>query len=237
MPLSPRAQRMLRTAQLHAYPRQREVIIALFEQAGLPVYEAIVQFQERFGGVEYFVRGSNEGLELGVISAGRDGTDIFPLKWNDVYFFVCGTPHVAVPCYHVMDKHGTMYLYCGEATQPEPIAESIEHFIESDAVLDAMLDEQARWRWIPTRLEEPWLETLVVDLAMTTIPEASDKYTTWWHNDSSRIRKFPDGRVWIWTKTEAQAACILNLLQDQLLNPHQRVYTWPFRVDEHSDRK
>lgn len=55
--LSERAQRMLGRGTRYAHPRDRAEIEAAIERANVPVFEPIVRFAERYGGVEYRVRG------------------------------------------------------------------------------------------------------------------------------------------------------------------------------------
>src|SRR5690348_9849435 len=94
MALSGRARRMLKQGtRSPADSMDHSSIVAALEKANLPVYEAIVAFQQEFGGITYRVRGDSGGMSWGLFQPTVSGFT----PDGSRYYFECGTFRVAAP--------------------------------------------------------------------------------------------------------------------------------------------
>lgn len=238
--VSARAQAMLARGHRHPCPTQRTEIVALIEQAHLPVYDAVVAFQERWGGVEYWVGQQSHGTLLGIapsLDATVDGVDD-----NGRFLFECADRHSAQVFFR-MDHAGIVYI-CAGGMNPthHPIASSIEMYIESDAVEDEMLTAAGPWprprvhRWHLLLFDEVPHDDKKVDqhIDLPLIPEASDAYTTWWKGEDIRIRRCVDwtadqalDHIYAYTRTRAQAKQVCRMLAGADVVACPRQYRWP----------
>jgi hypothetical protein len=71
--LSGAAKVMLSRGVWHEAARRRPAIIERVHAAGYPWFEPVVTFQERYGGLEYHVEGSNRGFRFDMFIGYQDG--------------------------------------------------------------------------------------------------------------------------------------------------------------------
>lgn len=189
MALSARARAMVADATHHPCPRDRLDIIAGLRRARLPVFDAIVRFQEQFGGLEYRVPGTEIGFHLGIMPTWDQGIEGFEEEGR--YFFDCGNHPVAqFPFY--LDQDGMLYA---DPNVRYPIASSIEAHLESDAVLYEMY-RAARsplwpvgWRMAEEGVFDRGDRRLDARMHIPRLAEACDTYTTWWAGEDVRIQR------------------------------------------------
>jgi hypothetical protein len=180
MTLSRRAQRMLEQGTCPAHMMERSSIVGALKRAGLPVFEPVVAFQQHFGGITYRVNGCRGRNSLGLFQP-----EIFGFTPDDQrYYFECFT-HGTAQMGFFLGEDGTMYVD-ERFSSPVAIASSIEKYLESEALVNELIDLSFKW-WSPlgevaqddTRFKER--------LDLPVIAQASDKYTTWWGNERVRI--------------------------------------------------
>lgn len=159
---------------------ERSSIVAALEQAGLPVFEPIVAFQQRFGGITYRVKGRRGKSLLGLFQPELYGFTPDSRR----YYFKCYTHGIAQLGFY-LGQDGTMYVD-ERFSAPVAIASSIEKYLESEALVNELIDLSFKW-WSPlgqvaqddTRLRK-WLD-------LPILARASDAYTTWWGNEHIRV--------------------------------------------------
>lgn len=116
MELTERAQAVLQRATRRSAPRDRARIVALLEAEGVPVFEPLVAFQERYGGLEF------GWLLLGIED---DGVRAFGYDDEDGhYYFYCADDITSAPVNFFLDEEGTFYV------GTYPIAERFETYVE-----------------------------------------------------------------------------------------------------------
>ncbi len=227
---------MLRRGTWHTHPTGRDEIVGYIERAGLPVFEPVVRFAERFGGVEYPVRG-DRGLRLGLVwywappgLRGVVGLQVHGWQKGERYLFDCAR-HPAAQSWFALDQVGVLHVDFA------PVASSIEAHIESDAMVDALMDEQPAWLQLlfgEAPRGEGDVDERLRRLGPAVVPEASDAYTTWWHNDEWRVhRHVPwDGRddrdqLVAYAKTEAAAERLAAALPGTSFSTRPARLPWP----------
>lgn len=238
MALSERALRMLRRGRIHPHPSERSQIVACIERAGLPVFVPIVEFEERYGGIEYDIRGSGKsGLRLGLVPewadhrhAERTGLRVVGWGQQGRYFFECAQ-HPVAQCSFLLNDAGVLHI------DGVPVATTIETYIELDAVVDGLQDEQPEWlqlvfgnaprgdREVDERLDR---------LGLSILPEASDIYATAWRGNGLWVerRVFWDGRgdrdrLVAYVATEGSARELIDALRGTSFRSDPVRRTWP----------
>lgn len=240
MALSHRAKRMLERGTRYPHPGDRVTIVACLEREGWPVFEPVVEFEERFGGVEYHIYGDGrEGLRLGLVlpmwnaATGTSETGTSGWVENGRYYFECAHPFVACPCELQIDQDGAL---CADF---QPIASTVERHVESDAVLDELGYEQDRWLWLlfgVKRARDRQVDENLQRLGLSLVPEATDAYTTWWRDDGLRVHRhvFWDGtgtndRLVAYARTEHDPRRLVDALRETSYGREPTRYQWPPR--------
>lgn len=179
MELSDRARAMLARSTRFPCPTSRDDIVHLIEQEQLPIFDTIVDFQQRFGGIEYRVGRNKDGFLLGILPTWHDGINGFEEQGR--YFFECAQ-HSSAQLRFFMDQDGVFYV------DDFPLASTIETYIESDAIGDEMI-RQGGWR--SKDLGEVARNDRRIDarISLPVIPEASDAYLIWWGDETTRINR------------------------------------------------
>jgi hypothetical protein len=208
---------------------ERSSIVAALEQAGLPVFEPVVAFQQHFGGITYQVRdragGKSHQMSLGLFQPKIVG---FTPDGHH-YYFACGTHSIAQMGFY-LGEEGTMYV---DERFPSPvvIASSVEKYLESDAMVDKLIDLHFKW-WLPLGEVAQDDSRLREQLDLPIIVQASDAYTTWWGNDHIRVVQEafwsggpPQNRRVCYARTRSDAQQFNDSLRN-LLAPHP-FYPWP----------
>lgn len=180
MTLSRRAQRMLQQGTSPARMMERAAIVAALEQAGLPVFEPIVAFQQQFGGITYRVKGQRGKYSLGLFRPDISG---FTPDGRH-YYFNCFTHGTAQFGFYLRED-GVMYVD-ERFSAPVAIASSIEKFLESEAMVNELVDLHFTC-WSPLGEVARDDTSLKMHLDLPVIAQASDAYTTWWGNAHIRV--------------------------------------------------
>jgi hypothetical protein len=237
MAFSQRAQRLLEQGRRRPCPIERDHILAALQQVELPVFEPIVAFQQRFGGIAYHVKGTQHSIYFNLFHKYAPLPDISVITdERQRYFFECAEHSVAPVCFY-LGEEGTMYVDdCFAA--PVAIASSVEKYIESDALVNE-LSELHFTCWSPLGTiaagENESNQRLAL-LELPVIEEASDPYTTWWGNDRMRVVQrvvWADGpaenQIVAYARTPLDARQLLDALRDLLPahSPALGLLTWP----------
>ena len=171
---------MLEQGTRPAQMMERSSIAAALEQAGLPVFEPVVAFQQNFGGITYRVNGCRGKMSLGLFQP-----EIFGFTPDGQhYYFECFTHGTAQMGFY-LGKDGTMYVN-EHFSSPVAIASSIEKYLESEALINELIDLSFKW-WSPLGEVAQDDTRLRKRLDLPIIAQASDAYTTWWGNAHIRV--------------------------------------------------
>lgn len=238
MAFSQRAQRLLEQGRRHPCPIERAHILAALQQAGVPVFEPIVAFQQRFGGIEYHVKGTRQSMSFDLFQPYAPPLPEISVFTDERqrYFFECAEHSLAPVCFY-LGEEGTLYVDdCFAA--PVVIASSVEKYIESDAMVNELTELHFTcWSLLGTIAagENEFNQRLAL-LELPVIVEASDPYTTWWGNDRMRVVQeivWADGpaqnRIVAYARTPVDARQFLDPLRD-LLPAHSsalQLLSWP----------
>jgi len=176
-------------------------IIAHLERAGLPVFDMVIDFQQRLGGLEYSVCGlENHSICFNLLQqvgnsfevegfAAANDEEGFSMSNDDRFFFVCAVSR-SIPFTFYLDQAGSMYVHDGTTNRPLPVATSPDKYIESDAVLDELLSLRPVWHRAGLGFvasDDARVNERLALMPLSIISEASDAYTTWWIGDTVRI--------------------------------------------------
>jgi len=181
--LSPRALRMVSGGMWHEEPRERADVTRILRSHGIEPTEALLYFQERFGGLEYQIRGRPEGWRFGLI-----GNEVDYLR--DSQFATALNHRTEQLSFAIHYQSGEIFVndYSGWIA----IASCAKKLVESDALIDEIVDV---WRTGVYIFLGQYLKSnilfekglLEANLKIAKVDEASDQYTTWWANDRLRI--------------------------------------------------
>jgi hypothetical protein len=180
--LSPRALRMVSAGTWHEEPRERTEVARILTSYGIEPTEALLCFQERFGGLEYQIRGRPEGWRFGLIGNrveslhNSEFAEALTHRTEQLYFAV-----------HYLSGEIFVNDYSGWI----PIAPSAKMVLESDAMIDEIVDAWGTGVYVflgyhakdDLRLNRGLLQVN----PLTKVNEASDQFTTWWANELLRI--------------------------------------------------
>lgn len=179
-------------------------ITKVIKESGYPVYQSIVDFQRNYAGITYQLGDSIEGFSLVMIEAidSQLKTEKYeladePFELNGEYYFTCAYYHYNQSYYMVMDSTGRVCSKDYGYGKPFPIADSIEKFIEKDAVKNYFLEKQSQWVLAAFKSEklDNWLNDASIGLEKIT--EACDSYTTYWKSKGEdifiEIQSYEDG--------------------------------------------
>ena len=171
MRLSQRAQAFLARATRQPCPRDRAQVRRLMEQEQLPVFEQILAFQERYGGID-LRKGREDGFLLGIVL--DDGLNGFPLD-DGRYLFECAD-HPRAQLRFLLDQMNVFYV------SEYPLAERFETYLESEALFDEMGRQRG---WHARYIGQAPRDDRRIDAAigLPPLPEASDAYLKWWGTD------------------------------------------------------
>jgi hypothetical protein len=216
---------MLEQGTHPAHMMERSSIVAALEQAGLPIFEPVIAFQQHFGGITYRVNGCRGRMSLDLFQP-----EIFGFTPDGQhYYFECFT-HGTAQLHFYLGEDGTMYVD-ERFLAPVAIASSIEKYLESEAVVNELIDLSFQW-WSPLGEVAQDDTRLRKQLDLPVIAQASDAYTTWWGNDRIRVvqqvfwsKGLPQHHRAFYARTEADAQRFRDSLRNVL---DRRVLSCPF---------
>ncbi len=183
MNLSERAISWLRAQERVPAITDQGRIIAAIQQAGAPVFEPVLQFQEEYGGLVLYA--GRVPLAFGIVhlttrTFWKPETVAVYFEEGIWYFECCNTQY---PMEFCIDQNGH-YL-----EDYDPIATSFDKYIEWMAMSDELYS--AGWRaiddWFATSPE--LAERFIREHSLRRIPEASDEYSGWWLGDEEGLKK------------------------------------------------
>jgi hypothetical protein len=188
--LSPAARAMLQRGRWHKAERNPATIIECITKAGRPWFQPVVDFQARYGGLEYVAR-DGDGFHFDLFLSGSDVRKVqlaIDQEEDGEWYYEIGTHRIAQ--FNFGLRQDGVVCTAGDEGMV-PIASTVDKFIEDDAVTDEMLARQPRCWQVPLGAFERndlRLDALAgADRAV--LQSASDAYTTWWVNDDSRVRR------------------------------------------------
>ena len=207
---------MLEQGTHPAHMMERSSIVAALEQAGLPVFEPVVTFQQHFGGITYRVNGRSGRRSLGLFQP-----EIFGFTPDGQrYYFECFT-HGTAPMGFYLGKDGTMYVD-EHFSSPVAIASSIEKYLESEALVNELIDLSFKW-WSPLGEVAQDDTRLRKRLDLPVLAPASDAYTTWWGDAHIRVVQqvfwsdgLPQKHRAFYARTQSDAQQFRELLRELL---------------------
>lgn len=224
MALSERAQRLLQRATRYRARSERAEIVDLMRGLGWPAFEPVVVFEEQFGGLEYRVRGREDGLKLG-LWFDADGPEHQGGKW----FFACAD-HPTQQAWFRMDQAGAFYV------DEVPLASSMTVWLESEAAEDELVDLQAKWWLVSFPCSHPE-DDLVGRIELPPLIEATDELIRWWTDSRTRLvarrAGTPEDPRWhlrAWCSTPQAAEGLVRMLEaatTAITAEQPRVGLWP----------
>ncbi|MEI7024428.1 hypothetical protein [Paenibacillus sp. y28] len=186
--LSDRAAEMLSRGRTIAQPKQADEIVQLLNRHGYPYNESFIRYQQRFGGIKYRPRGLYHGMEhqgVDLVAFEYDPRNGYVMEAEEIegrWYYTCADYSYSHLFYAiVMDSEGRIYVRPYDRDdRPILVAQSIETFVERDAVQDDFY--LRRENWLAARFHADRLEIWKNDsrLGLQLIAEASDSCTTWW---------------------------------------------------------
>jgi hypothetical protein len=181
--LSPRTLRMVSGGVWHEEPRERTEVDRILTSYGIEPTEALLCFQEQFGGLEYQIRGRPEGWRFGLIGNGVD----YLIESQFAKALDHRTEQLAFAIHYMSGE-----IFVDDYSGWIPIASSVRMVLESDAVIDEIVDAWETGVYVMlghyARRDLSFNKALLqADREFITVSEASDQYTTWWVNERLRI--------------------------------------------------
>ncbi len=173
----------------------REEIIESFVNNDAPIFEPLIEFQQKYSGYQFMV--GLEPINFGLLQGDggypvRTGTAIVDFSSSKTdksnYQFVCATSQMQID--FTLDEHGRYFEH------NEIVASSFDKTIEHLAIWDEM--EKIGGFKIFLQNQKLTIPALDKKLSLTIIPEASDEYTLWFKNDFTYLTQC-NGRTTIIT--------------------------------------
>ncbi|NTU18758.1 hypothetical protein HPY28_00295 [Brevibacillus sp. HB1.2] len=190
--LSETAKAFIRQCTRRETITDREQVKKILQQHGIPAFNALLDVQEKYGGLSYSFGGEIDNsfcIDIWGDFAHRDGEECrLPAVLNY-------EGQMVVACFHVMDdrlsKAGYIdedgRLYTLHYTKFQVIAENIEELLESESVKYSLLREKKQWivKWIEQSDVAHWLSS--IEQKPILIEQASQGYQKWWKSHDGRL--------------------------------------------------
>ncbi len=206
--LSIRANNFLINQERFSSTVNREEIIESFIANNAPVFEPLIEFQQKYSGYKFLA--GLAPIHFGLLQGDggypvRSGTAIidFSLSETDLakYQFVCATTSYQME--FTLDEYGRYY------EDYEIIASTFDKAIEHLSIWD----ELKKIEGIEILIQDQQVDINNLDrkLGLTIIPEASDEYTQWYNNDLTYMTQWK-GRTTIFASENLdKLKALLNL--------------------------
>lgn len=169
--------------------RNRIEVATTLRQNGIPVFEALLDFQEKYGGMQHEFGGlKDQSFVLDAMGPSLPGGGLPKvMKYGDEEVVEClyfRDIYWDRSCY--MDRYGTLYvlLVNGELTFFEDRAET---FIENQAILYSLLGKQKQW--VTRRTYESELLSWISNAgpAPILLTPSSQEASQWWKSPDERL--------------------------------------------------
>ncbi|WP_066875046.1 NADH dehydrogenase [Clostridium mediterraneense] len=187
--LSDSAIQMLSSGKRVNTLKDREEIKKIFIKEGLPLFDKVIDFQVRFGGIWYkFGEDFYEGFKLDMFYFDeQDKRYRFHgvILRNNKYYFNCMDYHYAGDWGPFIDQDGKIYTFCMGLL--DITANSIEEFLDDEAIKFYIVDKYGSWlsRGIDIHQTIEFRENN--NLIKIDRDSFSGKYFKWWCNPEETI--------------------------------------------------
>jgi len=174
---------MVSGARWHKEPRERAEVAGMLTACDIDATEALLCFQEQFGGLEYQIRGRPEGWRFGLFG---DGV-AYLLEAQFARALDHRTEKLAFAIHYLSGE-----IFVNDYSGWIPIASSAHMIIESDAMIDEIVDVWGTGVYFMLgyydRGDCSFDKTLLqTGPDLTTVGAAGDQYTTWWAGEQLRV--------------------------------------------------
>lgn len=204
--LSGFANEWIRTCAHRETIRDRHKLMQVLQQNDLPVYKALLDFQENYGGLSYSFGGPlNQSCTMDVMGRSMTGLEL-PKTFSQ-------GDQVLVKCLHFirdgypmggyMDGDGKLYLLVYKTLNL--IANHVVEFLENEAVKYSLLREQKQW--IVKNLYDSEVSAWMANAKQHAIylSKSSQGYSKWWKSPDSRLYVHIQSNNGVSFKAEAYA--------------------------------
>lgn len=201
--LSDRAIDMLGKSKRKRVPKDDETIFKVLEDMEYPIFDSVLRFQKFYAGIAYKLGESFEGFSLEMISCQFNPRTMDYDYYVDAeeidgkYYFTCATYHYNESIYMVMDSEGRIYGKEYNDSKSYLLADSIEKFIEKDAVKNYFLEKQPQW--VRANFEDINLNEWKAskEYSLIQIDEACDSCSTYLKDKNEEffltVQRYEDG--------------------------------------------
>ncbi|MCM3337837.1 hypothetical protein M3650_04105 [Paenibacillus sp. MER TA 81-3] len=166
----------------------KEIVKEWLKQNGIPVFQALLDFQEKYGGINYSFGGKlNHSCTLDVMRHPATGCGMPKVfKYKDQYMVEC--LHFIYEGVHksgYMDRAGKLYYLNSE--NPYPFVNNIQELLEKHAMYYRLLQKQKQW--VVRELYESDVTAWLSNTEQKPIPllEASQEDSTWWQSHDGKL--------------------------------------------------
>lgn len=192
--LSDKAITLLKDAKIEEALNDRKEVEKVFKELGSPIFEKVIDFQVRFGGIFYRI-GENfcDGFKMGIIRQDYKKNYTIHCDIRDVvknkkvldtrYYYECMEYNYAGDWGPHIDQDGKIFDFAMGILFP--IAETIEEYLEDEAIKHDLLKKS----WLTQRISENKYKELIEKKIINRIENKhfSHKYFNWWKNDEETI--------------------------------------------------
>lgn len=192
--LSDKAITLLKDAKIEEALNDREQIEKIFIESGKPIFEKVIDFQVRFGGIFYRMGESfRDGFKMGVIGSYDKENYIRHCETREIedndgvvktrYYYECMDYDYAGDWGPHIDQDGKIFGFAMGFLFPK--AETIEEYLEDEAIRHDLLKKS----WANQQIPEERGQAIIENKNMKRIENkhSSHRYFNWWKNDEETI--------------------------------------------------
>lgn len=187
--LSKNSREMLQCGKKVVALNNREEIILAFKEKNIPIFENVVEFQKKYGGIWYKI-GENyyEGYRLDMFYY-NDFHDKYELRYftkeDGVYYFQCMDYHYAGDIGPCIDQFGKIYNFGMGSFFIR--ADSIEEFLDDEAIKYYI--ENQKLEYINRKISREEIDEFIKRNHLFKIEKETftGKYFEWWKNTEESI--------------------------------------------------
>ena len=194
---------MLAEAEKEKTLKSREEIEKNFKENDIPLFEKVIDFQVKYGGLSYFRLGKTnrsgfimdlykeypkENYALNMILTPeelQEDEDSFEVKDKDKYHFSCMDYRYAGDWGPFIDEDGRIYGFSMGCITIA--ADSIEEFLEYEAVYFYLVKTRENWIRYNLGAREFMMIKALENLKKIQNQHFTDKYMSWWTNEGNSI--------------------------------------------------
>lgn len=186
--LSARANKFIQQCDRRATITDSKTVKRMLKQNGVPVFQALLDVQERYGGMSYsFGSRLNHSCTFDVMINSDTGCMPKVFKHKDQYMVEC--LHFIYEGVHqsgYMDQAGKLY-YLNYSEKPYPLANDIQELLEIHAIYYHLLQKQKQW--VVRDLDESEVAAWLSNVERKPIPllEDSQGDSKWWQSRNGEL--------------------------------------------------